>query len=88
MNSESQLQHKSEKNTHALNETCSMTLFCFDLVFFCCLMYSVLDLRPSEVSLCMETAFLYLTGKEKCKYLNERKGKKEFVHVVLSSVNL
>lgn len=56
--------------------------------FFCCLMYSVLDLRPSEVSLCMETAFLYLTGKEKCKYLNERKGKKEFVHVVLSSVNL
>lgn len=34
MNSESQLQHKSEKNTHALNETCSMTLFCFDLVFF------------------------------------------------------
>lgn len=34
MKSESQLQHKSEKNTHALNETCSMTLFCFDLVFF------------------------------------------------------
>lgn len=33
MKSESQLQHKSEKNTHALNETCSMTLFCFDLVF-------------------------------------------------------
>lgn len=30
----SQLQHVSEKNTHALNETCSMTLFCFDLVFF------------------------------------------------------
>lgn len=38
--------------------------------------------------LCMETAFFYLTVKRKCKSLNERKGKKEFVHAVLNSVNL
>lgn len=65
-----------------------MILFCFDLGFFCCFMYSVLDLWFFEVLLCMEIVFFYLIGKEKCKYLNECKGKKEFVYVVLSSVNL
>lgn len=51
-------------------------------------MYSVLDLWFFEVLLCMEIVFFYLIGKEKCKYLNECKGKNEFVYVVLSSVNL